>query len=47
MFDIWMENFEVKVEEVWKFVDDEKFCIWCVYLVGCVYVFEYDDVLIF
>ncbi len=45
--DIWTENFEAKAEEARKLVDDEKFRIWRVYLAGCAYAFEHDDVSIF
>ncbi|RKP49026.1 SAM-dependent methyltransferase [Trinickia fusca] len=42
--DIWAENFEAKAEEAKKLVEDEKFRIWRVYLAGCAYAFEHDDV---
>jgi cyclopropane-fatty-acyl-phospholipid synthase len=42
--DIWADNFEAKAEEAKKLVDDEKFRIWRVYLAGCAYAFEHDDV---
>jgi cyclopropane-fatty-acyl-phospholipid synthase len=42
--DIWTENFEAKAAEAKKLVDDEKFRIWRVYLAGCSYAFEHDDV---
>ncbi|CAG9260977.1 SAM-dependent methyltransferase [Paraburkholderia unamae] len=45
--DIWAENFEARAEEAKKLVDDEKFRIWRVYLAGCAYAFEHDDVSIF
>jgi len=45
--DIWAENFEARAEEARKLVDDEKFRIWRVYLAGCAYAFEHDDVSIF
>jgi cyclopropane-fatty-acyl-phospholipid synthase len=44
---IWTENFEVHAEEARKLVDDEKFRIWRVYLAGCAYAFEHDDVSIY
>ncbi len=45
--DIWAENFEAKSEQAKKLVDDEKFRIWRVYLAGCAYAFENDDVSIY
>ena len=45
--DIWAENFEARAEEAKQLVDDEKFRIWRVYLAGCAYAFEHDDVSIF
>lgn len=45
--DIWTENFEAKADAARQLVDDEKFRIWRVYLAGCAYAFEHDDVSIF
>ncbi|MEM5399399.1 MULTISPECIES: cyclopropane-fatty-acyl-phospholipid synthase family protein [Paraburkholderia] len=45
--DLWAENFEARAEEAKRLVDDEKFRIWRVYLAGCAYAFEHDDVSIF
>ncbi|PYE28073.1 cyclopropane-fatty-acyl-phospholipid synthase [Paraburkholderia silvatlantica] len=45
--DIWAENFEACAEEAKKLVDDETFRIWRVYLAGCAYAFEHDDVSIY
>ena len=45
--DILVENFEAKAEQVKKVVDNEKFRIWRVYLAGCAYAFENDDVSIY
>ncbi|GLU35473.1 cyclopropane-fatty-acyl-phospholipid synthase family protein [Trinickia caryophylli] len=45
--DIWTENFEAHAEQARKLVDDEKFRIWRVYLAGCSYAFEHDDVSIY
>lgn len=42
--DLWADNFEAKADEARKLVDDEKFRIWRVYLAGCAYAFEHDDV---
>ncbi len=45
--DIWAENFETNADEAKQLVDDEKFRIWRVYLAGCAYAFENDDVSIY
>lgn len=45
--DIRAENLEARAEEAKKLVDDEKFRIWRVYLAGCAYAFENDDVSIY
>ncbi len=45
--DIWAENFEAKADQAKQLVDDEKFRIWRVYLAGCAYAFENDDVSIY
>lgn len=45
--DIWAENFETHAEKASTLVDDEKFRIWRVYLAGCAYAFENDDVSIY
>ncbi|KDB08485.1 Cyclopropane-fatty-acyl-phospholipid synthase [Burkholderia sp. lig30] len=45
--DIWTENFEATAEAARKLVDDEKFRIWRVYLAGCAFAFEHDDVSIY
>jgi cyclopropane-fatty-acyl-phospholipid synthase len=45
--DIWADNFEAKAEQARHLVDDEKFRIWRVYLAGCAYAFENDDVSIY
>lgn len=45
--DLWAENFEARAEEAKRLVDDVKFRIWRVYLAGCAYAFEHDDVSIF
>ena len=44
---IWAENFEARADEARQLVDDEKFRIWRVYLAGCAYAFEHDDVSIY
>ncbi|MEX3605966.1 MAG: cyclopropane-fatty-acyl-phospholipid synthase family protein [Burkholderia sp.] len=45
--DIWTGNFEAKADQARQLVDDEKFRIWRVYLAGCAYAFENDDVSIY
>ncbi|MEX3629626.1 MAG: cyclopropane-fatty-acyl-phospholipid synthase family protein [Burkholderia sp.] len=45
--DIWTENFEANTDQARQLVDDEKFRIWRVYLAGCAYAFENDDVSIY
>ncbi len=45
--DIWTENFEATAEAARKLVDDEIFRIWRVYLAGCAFAFEHDDVSIY
>ncbi|MBN3852636.1 class I SAM-dependent methyltransferase [Paraburkholderia sp. Ac-20340] len=45
--DLWADNFEARAEEAKQLVDDEKFRIWRVYLAGCAYAFEHDDVSIY
>lgn len=44
---LWAENFEAHADEARRLVDDEKFRIWRVYLAGCAYAFENDDVSIY
>lgn len=45
--DIWTENFEAHADQARKLVDDEKFRIWRLYLAGCAFAFENDDVSIY
>ncbi|WP_233862336.1 SAM-dependent methyltransferase [Paraburkholderia adhaesiva] len=45
--DMWAANFEARAQEAKKLVEDEKFRIWRVYLAGCAYAFEHDDVSIY
>ena len=45
--DIWADRFEENAEKAKKLVDDEHFRIWRVYLAGCAYAFENDDVSIY
>jgi len=44
---IWTENFEAHADEARKLVDDEKLRIRRLYLAGCAYAFEHDDVSIY
>ncbi|BAN24024.1 SAM-dependent methyltransferase [Caballeronia insecticola] len=44
---IWANRFEERAEEAQKLVDDAHFRIWRVYLAGCAYAFENDDVSIY
>ncbi|MGI4815456.1 MAG: class I SAM-dependent methyltransferase [Janthinobacterium lividum] len=43
----WAESFEKNADKARTLVDDEKFRIWRVYLAGCAYAFENDDVSIY
>jgi cyclopropane-fatty-acyl-phospholipid synthase len=45
--DVWAERFEQNADAARKLVDDEHFRIWRVYLAGCAYAFENDDVSIY
>jgi cyclopropane-fatty-acyl-phospholipid synthase len=45
--DLWADNFEAHADKARQLVDDEKFRIWRVYLAGCAYAFENDDVSIY
>jgi len=44
---LWLERFEGCVPEIRALVGEERFRIWRVYLAGCAYAFEHDDVSIF
>lgn len=44
---LWSQNFEAHAETIRQQVDEEKFRIWRVYLAGCAYAFENDDVAIY
>src|SRR5260370_15130325 len=44
---LWLERFEACVPEIRALVEEERFRIWRVYLAGCAYAFEHDDVSIF
>ena len=43
----WSETFEAKTEILRKLVDDRLWRIWRVYLMGCQWTFEHDEVSIF
>jgi cyclopropane-fatty-acyl-phospholipid synthase len=45
--DVWADRFEEHAETAKKLVDDEHFRIWRLYLAGCAYAFENDDVSIY
>jgi cyclopropane-fatty-acyl-phospholipid synthase len=44
---LWTRNFENAADQARKHVSEEKFRIWRVYLAGCAYAFENDDVAIY
>ncbi|CAB5714658.1 Cyclopropane mycolic acid synthase 1 [Delftia tsuruhatensis] len=44
---LWLERFEANAVQIRGLVEEEKFRIWRVYLAGCAYAFEHDDVSIF
>jgi cyclopropane-fatty-acyl-phospholipid synthase len=43
----WSETFEAKTERVRQLVDDKHWRIWRVYLIGCQWAFEHDEVSLF
>jgi cyclopropane-fatty-acyl-phospholipid synthase len=43
----WSETFEAKTERIKQLVDEKRWRIWRVYLMGCQWVFEHDEVSIF
>ncbi|MDH6169922.1 cyclopropane-fatty-acyl-phospholipid synthase [Variovorax boronicumulans] len=43
----WSDSYEANSEKLHAMVDEEKFRIWRVYLAGCAYAFENDDVAIY
>lgn len=47
MCGIWVDNFEVNVDVIYCVIDEKCYCIWCVYLVGSVYGFECDWILLY
>lgn len=44
---MWSENFEAHSSQIKELVDEKKFRIWRVYLAGCSYAFEEDDICIY
>jgi len=44
---IWSDNYEAATDNIRALIDEEKYRIWRVYLAGCAYAFENDDVAIF
>jgi cyclopropane-fatty-acyl-phospholipid synthase len=44
---LWSDNYEANSARARALVDEEKFRIWRVYLAGCAYAFENDDVAIY
>lgn len=44
---IWSDNYEAQTDKIRQLIDEEKFRIWRVYLAGCAYAFENDDVAIY
>ncbi|MDR3016412.1 MAG: cyclopropane-fatty-acyl-phospholipid synthase family protein [Delftia acidovorans] len=43
----WLDRFEANAVQIRGLVEEERFRIWRVYLAGCAYAFEHDDVSIF
>jgi cyclopropane-fatty-acyl-phospholipid synthase len=44
---IWSDNYEAQSMRLHALVDEEKYRIWRIYLAGCAYAFENDEVAIF
>jgi cyclopropane-fatty-acyl-phospholipid synthase len=44
---LWADRFEEVSDQARQYVSEEKFRIWRVYLAGCAYAFENDDVAIY
>ncbi len=44
---IWSDNYEAQTDKVRELIDEEKYRIWRLYLAGCAYAFENDDVAIY
>ena len=45
--EIWSRNYEQHADAIRKLVDEQRFRIWRVYLAGCAYAFDQDDVSIY
>lgn len=44
---LWSANYEANAAQLRELVDEQKFRIWRIYLAGCAYAFENDDVAIY
>lgn len=44
---IWSDNYDANAVKLRQLVDEEKFRIWRIYLAGCAYAFENDDIAIY
>lgn len=44
---LWSANYEANAAQLRELVDEQKFRIWRIYLAGCAYAFESDDVAIY
>ncbi|MGI4859988.1 MAG: class I SAM-dependent methyltransferase [Janthinobacterium lividum] len=44
---MWSDNYEAQTSKVRELIDEEKYRIWRLYLAGCAYAFENDDVAIY
>ena len=45
--DHWSDNFEAKTDIIKNMIDERRYRIWRVYLAGCVWAFEHDEVSLF
>ncbi|QHE88224.1 SAM-dependent methyltransferase [Hydrogenophaga sp. BPS33] len=44
---LWSDNFEARTAQIKPLVDEKKWRIWRVYLAGCAWAFEHDEVSIY
>ncbi|MGI4985849.1 MAG: class I SAM-dependent methyltransferase, partial [Janthinobacterium lividum] len=44
---MWSDNYEARTSKVRELIDEEKYRIWRLYLAGCAYAFENDNVAIY
>ncbi|MCY1559008.1 hypothetical protein D9M68_959980 [compost metagenome] len=44
---LWSEAFEARAAQIRPLVDEKKWRIWRVYLAGCAWAFEHDEVSIY